>query len=254
MIEKKDYPAIVREDWNDLDTSAKQELKVALLSRDKFADFYDLDERKQKIFLCLAEKMLFGEHRGVPDGAAIRKVLKDFPDEVTKTVCKLIKPKAYDVLWDGSSTAYAYSKNEGARQTRKELNCTIKRLSSHIDACNKSRFYPSIVLEPLEEALALATAYRDFLDTEIGKKSRYKPDGTEYKSIISRAEWNPIVKKVVDVIKKALKDHGAIEWDQNNYYSLTAKLLEVTYPWCWGKLGHDRATQTVRERYERITA
>ncbi|UFS69471.1 hypothetical protein LPW11_16415 [Geomonas sp. RF6] len=254
MSDKKDYAAIVRKDWNDLDTPAKQELKFMLLFTDKFADFERLDANKQKFFLHLAEKMLFDEHRGVPSGAAIKKVLKDFPAEVTRAVCKVIKPKAYDVLWDGGTTTYTYSKTKGARQTRKELNATIKRISSHIKACSESRFYPTVVLEPLQEALALATAYRDFLDTEINAKSRYKPDGSEYKSITSRTEWNPIIKQLVETMKKALTGREVGEYGRYDYYTLSAKLLEVTYPWCWGKLGHAKATQTVRERYERITA
>lgn len=241
---KTDYAAMVRQDWEDLDYPMIDWCKKNLPEYFRQQGIKVPDNPVQeKTFMDRFLQMHFGHCEGLPDRHKVAAVLKGFGDDDISRVCKVIMPVNLRELWEESS--YGFRKLETARQTRKELNTTIKKLSSHVKKCDESNYYPLIALEPMKEALAIATAYRDFLDSELNK-SRFKHDGTEYKNLTSRDEWNPIISNVVDIVKETIKQSYKIE--DIRCFSLTAKLLAAIYPWCWGKLSHKNATQIVRER------
>lgn len=244
---KTDYAALVRKDWEDLDYPMIDWCKKNLPEYFRQQGIKVPDNPVQeKVFMERFIEMHFGPCRGLPDRHKVASVLKGFSDDAVSRICKVIIPVNIARLWDESS--YVFRKIETARQTRKELNTTIKKLSSHVKECDESNYYPLIVLEPMKETLAIATAYRDFLDSEL-KKSRFKNDGDEYKNLTSREEWNPIIIKVADIVKETM----SYKIEANRRFSLTAELLAAIYPWCWGEISHDTATQIVRERYERNT-
>ena len=242
----KNYEAIVKQDWEDLDEPMK-----FLCRSVRFTDYLRNHGVKvpdspteQNQFVDRFIKMHFGEYKGLPDKRKISTILKGFSDNVISEVCKVIKPITIESLWTPGH--YGYNKLESGRRSRSELNKTIRQLAGIVAAADKSEHYPPIVLEPMKEALKLATVYRDFLDLEL-KKSRFKDDGTEYKDMTSRSEWNEIIVDVVDTLKGPVAEN--IDITDNKYYSLTADLLAAIYPGFWGKLGHNKATQKVNERY-----
>lgn len=260
FCDEPDYEAAVREYYDAIDEPVIKAVQSpelieyvqahlkSLSDKDlELAALYDKPEIVKRLIASFIRKN-FKDCKGHPNTGEIAKLLKGFPDEVIRNVCNVIMPVNLEALWGESN--YMAKKLKIAREARKELNTSIKYLAHQVKACEESKYFPLIVLKPLREAYAMATAYRDLLDIEL-KRSRYKADGIEYKNQTSRDVWNGIIVDVVNIMKPALKRYGD-EGEQYNYYSYTAKLLAITYPWCWAK-NHHKATKTVRERYERLT-
>lgn len=244
--EETDYNSIVRQEWEQKDEFYKQ----CLRSENTLKRFIENNpgitsvEAKKRIEYFISQK--FGTCRGLPNKSDVSTILKGFTKDEIFKVCKVIKPTDLETLWNDSS--YMFQKIENARLTRRELNKSIQELGSLVKRYEQSEHFPLAVLKPMREAFAFAKAYRDFLDAELGK-SRYKNDGTEYRDLTRRNVWNRIIVNVVNVIREAQKLNYRVAG--KSAYSYTAELLSVTYPWCWGKLDHDKATKMVRERYDR---
>lgn len=178
----------------------------------------------------------------------VSEVLKGFSEATVNRISDILGANIHlNKLWDHNS--FVGQKMNIAVAAIKELKATIKMLSGHIQKCSQSEVYPPIVSDAMNESIKLATAYRDFLESEI-RKSRFKSDGDEYKNLTIRDEWNTMVVDIANTLQKEVPKINKARHGKNQIKTpaLTATLLSVSYPDIWGKLSPAKATKNIGDR------
>lgn len=232
---KKDYDAMVRAEWQHFDDICKEMLlheynKLASAALPLTSFMIEVHPDLMNLF-----EKVFSKEPAV-NKAEIIVVLNGFPSEVIDQVCQSIMPIALDKMWHDGFYSFKF---QIMSKMRINLNKTIRLLGSHIKNIEKP--YPLIVKEPLIDAFETAKAYKELINDEL-KNFCFCSDGKTKYSTKHHPLWKAIYSSIAEIILSCPEGYG-----QQSAYSIVANLMSVAYPWYWGNMDHNKATEHIRK-------
>ncbi len=261
---KKDYDAIVSEDWKQVEQDLKYIASISLATSLKEKGAYIPPALGNAQSGITSDATYEGFSRFVVstkfdisphvDKDSIKKILIGATDVLIDRVAGALMPTNIEKSWREGHGPFLQL--EWIRGQLKQLNELIKQHGFHLKWLQKqldNKKYPlprSIKTElqtsanALKDSIELARAYIRLFGLQ---RTRWKKDGKEYAQLTSNPYWSGILKDVALLIDEAKADRKNYLLSDISRYRLLAELLHLAYPWVW-----NRGTSTLKLLRERV--